>query len=130
MDQNVIPDVVSILVVLNACSHSGLVEQGQMVFEKIATIHESMTTLEHYICMVDLLGRAGRFDKALIVVEKLPYLDRLPLWLALLGACCKWANVEFGLWVFEQSSELDRKCPAAYLCMANIYAAAGLKLGK
>ena len=130
MDQNVIPDVVSILVVLNACSHSGLVEQGQMVFEKIATIHESMPTLEHYICMVDLLGRAGRFDKALIVVEKLPYLDRLPLWLALLGACCKWANVEFGLWVFEQSSELDRKCPAAYLCMANIYAAAGLKLGK
>jgi hypothetical protein len=76
--------------------------------------------------MVDLFGRAGHFDKAKAVLGEVPLGDRLPLLLALLGSCCKWINVDLGMWVFKQSIELDEKCTAAYVCMRNLYAAAGM----
>ena len=90
-------------------------------------IYALAPTLEHYACMVDIFGRAGNFDKAKAVLDEVTFADRLPLFLGLLGSCCKWVNVDLGTWAFRQSIELDEKCIAAYVCMRNIYAAAGMK---
>ena len=76
--------------------------------------------------MVDLFGRAGHFDKAQMLLDKMPYSDHLPLFLSVLGACRKWLNVKLGRWAFDQSTKVDEKCAVAYVCMGNIYAAVGM----
>ena len=81
-------------------------------------------TLEHYICLIELFSSSGQFDKAILVVEKVPPSDRLELWLGILGAWCKWVNLEVGRWVFDQARKLDEKCVTSYICMGNMYATA------
>jgi pentatricopeptide repeat protein len=119
----VLPDFVTFIILLTTCSHGGLVDEGQLLLYDVVTLYSMKPTIEHYTCMVDLFGRAGRVDKAVAMLAKVPYSERLPMWLALLGACCKWANVDLGRWAFEQSVMLDEKCAIAYVCMGNIYAA-------
>ena len=77
--------------------------------------------------MVDLFSRAGHLDKAIIIIERVPSPDRIQLWLAFLGACQKWMNVELGIWAFQQALELDPNRASAYVCMGNIYAAVGMQ---
>jgi pentatricopeptide repeat protein len=126
MEEGIEPDVVTFVVVLSAYIHAGSVEDGQMVFDIIGRVYHHMPTIEHYSCMVDLCSRAGHFDKAIAAIENVPVSNRLPLWLSLLGACSKWTNLALGKLAFEQSINLDEKCNAAYVSMANIYAAAGM----
>ena len=126
-EERITPDIITFLTLLNAHSHEGLVEEGQRVFDDMDTMHWNLTpTLEHYTCMVDLFSRAGHFDKVMSVIEEVPFCDQLPLWLTLLGACYKWVNVHLGRWAFKRSLQLDEKCDASYVCMGNIYAAAGM----
>ena len=123
-DDNIAPDIVTFLVLLMACSHAGLVDEGQILFSGMHTFYCLSPALEHYTCMVDTFSRAGHFDKALTIIEEVPSSDRLSLWSALLGACCRTINVELARWAFEQSLQLDEMCGAAYICMENIYARA------
>ena len=121
------PDLVTFTVVLNAFSHSGLVEEGQMIFDDIQSVYHVAPTLEHYTSMIDLFSRAGHFEKAARLIGKVSSsTEQLLLWLVLLGACLKWLNVDLGRWTFEKLIRLDEKCAQAYICMANIYAAVGL----
>ena len=124
--EGTIPNAGTFLVILNACSLAGLVEKGQKMFDDMYSLYHLTPTLEHYNCMVDLFGRVGHFEKAIVMIEKIPYVDRLQLWLTLLSACRKWVNVELGRWAFDQSIELDEKCGVAYVTMGNVYANAGL----
>ena len=121
------PNSVTFLSVLNACSHSGLVEQGQLYYEDMSKIYRITPDLGHYSCMIDLFGRAGHFDKAMEVIKEMPSSDYPPVWGALLGACQKWGNVELGRFAFDQALQLDASNDAAYACMTNIYAAAGMQ---
>ena len=127
-EEGITPDIITFLTLLNAHSHEGLVEEGQRVFDDMGTMHWNLTpTLEHYTCMVDLFSCVGHFGKAIGLIEKVSISShRLPLWWALLGACCKWVNVEVGRWAFEQSLKLNGNYASIYVCMRNIYAAAGM----
>ena len=124
--QRITPNVETFLALLNACNHGGLVKEGQILFEDISTIYCLMPGVEHYASMVSLFSRAGYFDNAMVVIEKMPSCDYFAVWIAFLGACCKWVNVELGRWAFERLLELDGMCGAAYVYMRNIYAAAGM----
>ena len=121
------PNMITFLVVLSACSSSGLVDEGQMYFEAMTTGYGIAPTIQHYTCMIDLFGRGGHFDKAVSMVGRMPSLDYLPAWLALLGACQKWGNLILGRLAFEHSIRLDEKCAAAYELMSTIYLAAGMQ---
>ena len=125
--KGVIPDAVTFLVMLMACSHAGLVKDGQIYFNTMNHVYLLNPTLQHYSCMVDLFSRSGYFDKAINVIERVPPCDRLQVWMALLGACRNWANVELGRFAFDQSMQLDETHDAAYVCMSNTYAAAGMR---
>jgi pentatricopeptide repeat protein len=127
-EEGITPDCLTFLTLLSAHSHEGLVEEGQRIFNDMDTITWSFSpAIEHYTCMVDLYSCVGRFDKAIALIEKVPNPShRLPLWWALLGACCKWVNVEVGRWAFQQSLKLSGNHASVYVCMRNIYAAAGM----
>ena len=125
--EGVEPNMITFLVVLSACSSSGLVDEGQMYFETMTSGYCIAPTIQHYTCMIDLFGRGGHFDKAVSMVGRMPSIDYLPAWLALLGACQKWGNLMLGRLAFEHSIRLDEKCAVAYDLMSTIYLAAGMQ---
>mgnify|MGYP000580168420 CR=1 FL=1 len=127
VEQGSKPDDITFLLLLTACNHAGLVEDGQMYFDAMSSVYSLTPDLEHYSCMVDLFSRAGHFEKAISMVEKVGPEYRFRLWSVLLGACRKWRKVELGKWVFEQSIHLEVDNAAAYICMRDIYADAGMQ---
>ncbi|XP_024514951.1 pentatricopeptide repeat-containing protein ELI1, chloroplastic-like [Selaginella moellendorffii] len=124
--ERVKPNGVTYLSVLTVCSHAGLVDQGKRCFEAMNTVHSISPSLEHYICVIDLLGRGNQLEQALSALESMPYKPTLVAWRTVLSAARKWKNVSVGRLAFESILRLDDKDDAAYLLMANTYAAAGL----
>ncbi|KAI5081275.1 hypothetical protein GOP47_0004458 [Adiantum capillus-veneris] len=125
--EGVSPNAVTFTCMLNACSHSGLVNEGQTYFEDMMKKYGIVPNIEHHTCMIDLFGRAGHFDKAMGIFKKLPSYDHPPIWSSLMDACRNWGNVKLGRLVFDKAVQLDQHDAAAYACMAEIYADAGMQ---
>ncbi|KAI5081375.1 hypothetical protein GOP47_0004558 [Adiantum capillus-veneris] len=121
------PNSVTFSCVLNACSHLGLVEDGQTLFTTMIAEYGVEPVLEHYTCMVDLFGRAGHLGKAVEFIKLMPSYEYSAIWRALLGACRKWEDPIVGNWAFQQAIHIDKSDPAPYLLMSNIYAGAGMQ---
>ncbi|KAH7836098.1 hypothetical protein Vadar_032682 [Vaccinium darrowii] len=119
------PDHVTMVAVLSACSHSGLVTQGQMLFEKMLTLYSVTPRLEHYACMVDLFGRAGLLKKAEEIIRRMPYHPSPAMWATLIGACRIHGNTEMGEWAAEKLLEMRPENSGYYVLIANMYASAG-----
>eukprot|EP01018_Ginkgo_biloba_P025618 Gb_32099 [translate_table: standard] len=119
------PDYVSLICVLAACSHGGLVEKGYGYFHGMHQYHGITPRAEHYSCMIDLLARAGRLDEAEDIINNMPFEPDAIMWMALLGACRIHRNVELGKRAAESLFELEPQDAAPYVLMSNIYAAAG-----
>jgi pentatricopeptide repeat protein len=120
------PNDITVLSVLSACSHVGLLDVARSLFRNMTTNYGITPNLEHHTCMVMTFGCVGHFDEAVSVVKAMPS-DYCAVWLALLGACKKWGNVKLGALAFDQVIQLDYTCAAAYVFMANIFSAAGMK---
>eukprot|EP01018_Ginkgo_biloba_P030319 Gb_23085 [translate_table: standard] len=99
------PNHITVTAVLSACSHAGLVREGQEYFNKISQDYHDILTAKHYACMVDLLGRAGRLDDAHDFIKKMPIEPGPNVWGALLGACKIHRNIELGEYVAERFLE-------------------------
>ncbi|KAL8058061.1 hypothetical protein ABFX02_04G223800 [Erythranthe guttata] len=66
------PDSMSFSTILSACSHKGLLQKGQELFDKMVNVYNITPTMEHYGCMVDLLGRAGKIEEAYQFIVSMP----------------------------------------------------------
>eukprot|EP01018_Ginkgo_biloba_P036819 Gb_28171 [translate_table: standard] len=119
------PDHVTFVGVLSACCHSGLVDEGWQYFDCMSQYYHITPTMEHYGCMVDLLGRAGRLDEAQDFIYKMPIKADVNVWRCLLGACRIHNNIEVGECVAVHLFELDPENSAPYVLLSNIYAAVG-----
>ncbi|KAB2627659.1 pentatricopeptide repeat-containing protein [Pyrus ussuriensis x Pyrus communis] len=119
------PDHISITGVLVACSHGGLVEDGWRVFKSIGDEYGMEPTLEHYGCMVDLLGRAGMLHKAYEFIEKMPIMPNSVIWRTLLGACVSHNNLVLAEKVKERVHKLDPYHDGDYVLLSNAYGEAG-----
>ncbi|EYU44396.1 hypothetical protein MIMGU_mgv1a021185mg, partial [Erythranthe guttata] len=122
---NLRPDKVTYTSILSACSHAGLFEQGLMVFG--AMVGDGILPgVEHYGCMVDLLGRTGRLDEAYEIVKNLPsgsYVNALE---SVLGACLSHGNYSLGEEIGRHLLDVKNiKDCGPYVILHNIYAAAG-----
>ncbi|XP_043718267.1 pentatricopeptide repeat-containing protein At2g21090 [Telopea speciosissima] len=119
------PNNVTVVVILNACSHSGLVDEGLSYFKFMTKDKTIVTTQEHYACLVDLLGRAGRFNEVSELLENMPMRPDNRVWNALLGACKIHGNIELGRKAAEHLIELEPQSSPAYVLLSNMYAAVG-----
>eukprot|EP01018_Ginkgo_biloba_P019749 Gb_26057 [translate_table: standard] len=119
------PDCITFVGVLCACSHAGLVDQGCRYFNSMSQDYCLMPSLDHYGCMVDLFGRAGRLVEAEEFINNMPFEPDATVWGALLGACRIHKNLELGKCIAERLLELKPECPATHILLANMYAAAG-----
>eukprot|EP01018_Ginkgo_biloba_P037564 Gb_08772 [translate_table: standard] len=124
-EEGIKPSDVTFTALLSACSHSGLVDEGWQHFDRMVEDYGIIPSAEHYVCMVDLLGRAGYLDEAYNFIQKMPIEPSATVWRALLGACRSHYNMELGECVAEQLIGLESERPGNYVLLSNIYAAAG-----
>ncbi|KAL2344627.1 hypothetical protein Fmac_005912 [Flemingia macrophylla] len=115
------PDGVTFVGILSACTHMGLVKDGFLHFQSMVDDYSIVPQIEHYGCMVDLLGRAGLIDQAVDFVRKMPMEPDAVIWAALLGACRIYKNVEVAELALQRLIELDPQNPANFVMLSNIY---------
>lgn len=120
------PNHVTFVGVLSACVHGGTVQEGRYYFEMMKQVYGINPRLQHYGCMVDLLGRAGLLEEARKMVEDMPMRANSAVWGCLMGACEKYGNVKLGEWVAKHLQELEPWNDGAFVVLSNIYASRGL----
>eukprot|EP00257_Ricinus_communis_P021014 XP_015580395.1 pentatricopeptide repeat-containing protein At2g39620 [Ricinus communis] len=118
-------DSLSFLSVLSACRHSGLIDEGRKIFDSMYKEHQLEPGLEHYACMVDLLGRAGLFDEILHLIKAMPLEPDAGVWGALLGACKMHSNLQLAEFALYHLVKLEPENPTHHVVLANIYAKSG-----
>ncbi|GLJ10990.1 hypothetical protein SUGI_0139680 [Cryptomeria japonica] len=119
------PDHITFVSVLSACSHGGLVDEGMQYFDVMIRDYCIAPTVEHYACLVDLLGRAGRLCEAQDLIEQMPLEPNESVWGALLSACRVHCNTNLGKLAAEHLFTLAPEKPGYYVLLSNIYAEAG-----
>lgn len=125
LEEEMKPNYVTYVSALSACSHTGRIEKGFKYFDSMTKVHGINPGREHYACMVDLLGRAGRLDEARRFIETIPVKPNASIWGALLGACMKYDNIKMGREVAERLFELEPNNPGNYLLLSNMYTRKG-----
>ncbi|KAF9600173.1 hypothetical protein IFM89_004997 [Coptis chinensis] len=115
-------DDVTFIGVLSACSYTGRVEDGMNFFESMRSKYSVEPTAEHYACVVDLLGRAGLVQKALIMIEKMPIQADAVIWGTLLGKCKMHMNMEVAEVAAKKLVQLEPQNAGHNILLSNIYA--------
>lgn len=121
------PDSVTFTCLLAACSQAGMMEQGRRYFETMSEDHGIPPRMEHYACMVSLLGRAGRLKRAYALIQKMPQEPDACVWGALLGGCRLHGDVAMGEIAARKLLELEPGNVGNYILLSNIYAAKGMR---
>ncbi|KAI3445441.1 hypothetical protein Pfo_002106 [Paulownia fortunei] len=119
------PDRIVFVAVLNACSHTGLVDEGLRYFKSMVSKYNITPDQEIYGCIVDLLGRAGRVKEAYELIEAMPFMPDESVWGAFLGACKAHKLAELGNLAASRVLDLRPSVAGTYLALSNIYAADG-----
>ncbi|KAL5582226.1 hypothetical protein UlMin_014668 [Ulmus minor] len=116
------PDAVTFVGVLCACSHAGFVKEGLHYFRTMERNHGVVPQVEHYGCVVDLLGRGGRLEEAFRLVQSMPVEPNAIIWGTLLGSCRVHNAMELAREVLELMVPQE---PGNFSLLSNIYSAAG-----
>ncbi|XP_052196572.1 pentatricopeptide repeat-containing protein At3g26782, mitochondrial [Diospyros lotus] len=119
------PNYITFVSVLAACSHAGLVDEGWYWFKAMESDFDVEPGVEHYGCMVDLLGRAGFLKKAYDLIKEMKVSPDFVVWGSLLAACRIHKNVELAEISARKLFELDPSNCGYYVLLSNIYADAG-----
>ncbi|KAA8547677.1 hypothetical protein F0562_004106 [Nyssa sinensis] len=104
----------------------GLQMRGRRLFDRMNLEFGVSPTSEHYACLVDILGRAGRIKEALEVVKNMPMKPSGSIWGSLLNACRLYGDVSLAEIIAKQLFELEPNNPGNYVVLSNIYANAGM----
>ncbi|XP_057446134.1 putative pentatricopeptide repeat-containing protein At3g49142 [Lotus japonicus] len=119
------PDHIAFVAILSACSHSGLLEEGKVYFKQMTDDYRITPRIEHFACLVDLLGRAGRVDEAYDVIKQMPLEPNERVWGTLLSSCRVYSNMDIGLLAADNLLQLSPEQSGYYVLLSNIYAKAG-----
>ncbi|KAI8565258.1 hypothetical protein RHMOL_Rhmol03G0245000 [Rhododendron molle] len=126
LKEEILPDRITFLTILSACSHAGLVNQGRSYFNAMYGLYGIRPDEDHYARLIDLLCRAGKFSEAEDVIQRLPFEPGVPIWEALLGGCRIHGNVDLGVQAAERLLELRPQHDGTYILLSNMYADVGL----
>ncbi|KAK4253695.1 hypothetical protein QN277_010337 [Acacia crassicarpa] len=124
LTEGIVPDEVAFTIILTACSHSGLIDEGWNYFNSMKQNFCISPSPDHYSCMVDLLSRSGHVRAAYELIKSMPIGSFAGAWSALLGACKLCNDSDLAEIVANRLFELDPQNPANYVLLSNIYAAA------
>lgn len=98
--EGVRPNELTFTGVLNACAHTGLVTEGRKYF-KMIEMYGLEARIQHYGCMVDLLGKAGRVEEAYEIINTMKLEPNIVVWGSFLSACKDHGKFEMAERVIE-----------------------------
>ncbi|KAJ6420700.1 hypothetical protein OIU84_028121 [Salix udensis] len=119
------PDSITFLSILTACGRKGMVDTGCHLFSSMVKDYQIEPSAEHYSCMVDMLGRAGRLEEAERLMSHIPGGPGISVLQSLLGACRVHRNVDMGERVADALMEMEPSESGSYVLMSNLYAEIG-----
>ncbi|KAI5055260.1 hypothetical protein GOP47_0030405 [Adiantum capillus-veneris] len=120
LSEGISPDNITFTCVLTACSHAGLVEGGWSLFSAMLTDFGIPQTIDHFVCMIDLLGRVGHLGEADALLSHAPFQNLALPWLSLLGACQSCGDVTRGLRAALSYVELNPESASPFTILGNI----------
>ncbi|KAK7318536.1 hypothetical protein RJT34_03239 [Clitoria ternatea] len=123
--EGVKPNYVTFVGVLSACSHAGLLDLGFHHFESMSEFGIE-PGIDHYACMVSLLGRAGKIHEAKEFIEEIPIKPAAVVWRSLLSACRVSGHIELGTYAAEMAISCDPTDSGTYILLSNIFASKGM----
>ncbi|PHT55010.1 hypothetical protein CQW23_03496 [Capsicum baccatum] len=115
------PNEVTFIGILSACSHGGLVDEGRRFFSLMDQVYAVKPNLDHYGCMVDLLGRAGLLEEACKLIQDMPMKPTPSIWGALFGSCMIHKAYELGEWIGRHLIDIQPYHCGRYTLLANLY---------
>nr|KYP50264.1 Pentatricopeptide repeat-containing protein At2g13600 family [Cajanus cajan] len=119
-------NAVTLLCILFACSHRGMVEEGLRIFHQMEYNYGVVPEMEHYACVVDLLGRVGQLNEAVEFISKMPIEPNEMVWQTLLGACRIHGNTKLGETAAQKILSTRPQHPSTYVLLSNTYIESGL----
>ncbi|XP_045790018.1 pentatricopeptide repeat-containing protein At4g01030, mitochondrial [Trifolium pratense] len=114
------PDAITFTALLSGCKNSGLVDEGWKYFDSMQD-YNIVPTIEHYCCMIDLLGKAGFLDEASDFIETMPIKPDASIWGALLASCRIHKNIKLAEIAARKLFKLEPNNSANYVLMMNLY---------
>ncbi|XP_072969663.1 pentatricopeptide repeat-containing protein At3g02330, mitochondrial isoform X2 [Typha angustifolia] len=123
--QNVRPNHATFIAVLRACGHVGLADEGMHLFQLMTHHYKLEPQLEHFACMVDIVGRSKGPHEALELINNMPFEADAVIWRTLLGVCKLHRNVEVAELAASNILLTDPNDSAAYVLLSNVYAESG-----
>ncbi|KAK7273448.1 hypothetical protein RIF29_14498 [Crotalaria pallida] len=119
------PNEVTFISVLSACSHVGLIELGRHYFVSMESKYGIEPKIEHYGCMIDLLGRAGYLEEAKDLVRLMPFEANAAIWGSLLAASTRCGDAELAAEALHRVIKLEPRNSGNYSLLSNTYAVLG-----
>jgi pentatricopeptide repeat protein len=121
------PNEVTLVNILYACSHAGLVRESTYIFLSLSRTDPGAQiplVFDHYNCIVDLFGRIGRLAEGEKMILSMPFQPTSTMWMTLLSACKTHNDVGCAQQAVRQLSELDPFNATACIVSYNIYKSA------
>ncbi|XP_028805036.1 pentatricopeptide repeat-containing protein At1g14470-like [Neltuma alba] len=119
-EEGIKPDRITYIGALTACSHEGLLLEGHKVFESI-----EVPDVDHYACLIDLLGRVGKLEEAIKLISTMPMEPHAGIYGSLLSACRIHKRIKLGELAAAKLFKLEPHNSGNYVLLSNIYASAG-----
>ncbi|KAK9736020.1 hypothetical protein RND81_04G245200 [Saponaria officinalis] len=121
-EQGFQPNEVTLVCVLSACSHGGLVEKGTEIFKTMKEKYQVEANREHYSCIIDLLCRAGKVEEAYELVKKMPMAPTESILGSFFNGCTIHGRKDLAEQMSKNFSRCDFQKPATFVTLSNIYA--------
>ncbi|KAK1321114.1 Pentatricopeptide repeat-containing protein [Acorus calamus] len=125
IENGIQPNRSTIFSVLSACSIAGLVEEGMMYFDSMTRDYNIEPQIEHYGCMVDLIGRSGDLAEAKTFISRMPMVPTSRIWGSLLNASRHYGDIETAEFAVEHILQLEHDNTGCHVLISNMYVEAG-----
>ncbi|KAI6675680.1 hypothetical protein NL676_003586 [Syzygium grande] len=123
---NVVPNSVTFITILSACAHSGLVDEGRMLYDTMRHEYHIEPEIEHCGCMVDMFARAGLLQEAYKFVTNMPVECNAVIWRTLISGCRAYGHFDLGVDLVSRLMDgKTQKDSQDHVASSNIFAEAG-----
>lgn len=128
-ESGVEPDAITVLAILSACNHAGLVKEAETLFNNVMKEKKIALAIEHYACYVDLLGKSGKIEDACKVVSTMPMKPSTRILSSLVSACRIHGRLKVAEMLAHQLIEAEPENAANYTLLSMVCSESGNWLG-
>lgn len=115
------PDGITMVAILSACSHSGLITTGEMLFRNMKVLYGIAPQMEHFSCMVDLFARAGFLRDAEEFIDRMLFEPSTAILATLVRACRAYGNTEIGERAAKRLLDMRSDEPTHYALVVDTF---------